>query len=129
MASAQFVQGDKKWTAREQQSSSGLRFSGDDQEWESGWIQLKNDARQRNIALLTPMSESIFTVLDKQSWETRISDSPYLSLEELSSEQLSTEIQAISFGREIWTWFLLAGLFFLLLETMVSAFYSPQKYE
>jgi type 1 glutamine amidotransferase len=129
MASAQFVQGDKKWTAREQQSSSGLRFSGDDQEWESGWIQLKNDARQRSIALLSPMSESIFTVLDKQSWETRISDSPYLSLEELSSEQLSTEIQAISFGREIWTWFLLAGLFFLLLETMVSAFYSPQKYE
>ena len=129
MASAQFVQGDKKWTAREQQSSSGLRFSGDDQEWEPGWIQLKNDDRQRSIALLSPTSESIFTVLDKQSWETRISDSPYLSLEELSSEQLSAEIQAISFGREVWTWFLIAGLFFLLLETMVSAFYSPQQYE
>ena len=129
MASAQFVQGDKKWTAREQQSSSGLRFSGDDQEWEPGWIQLKNDDRQRSIALLSPTSESIFTVLDKQSWETRISDSPYLSLEELSSEQLSAEIQAISFGREVWTWFLIVGLFFLLLETMVSAFYSPQQYE
>ena len=85
-----FVQGDKKWTAREQQSKIGLRFSGDDQEWESGWIQLKNDARQRNIALLSPMSESIFFYLDKQSWETRISDSPYLSLEEFSSEQLES---------------------------------------
>ncbi|MBL6826109.1 MAG: hypothetical protein ISR37_03955, partial [Balneolaceae bacterium] len=129
MTGARFVQGEKTWAAREQQSSSGLRFSADDEEWEPGWIQLKNDAQQRSIALLAPMSESIFTTYDEQTWETRISDSPYLSLEELSGEQLSAEIQAISFGREIWTWFLLAGLFFLLLETLVSVFYTPQQYE
>ena len=129
MTGARFVQGKKTWAAREQQSSSGLRFSADDEEWEPGWIQLKNDAQQRSIALLAPMSESIFTTYDEQTWETRISDSPYLSLEELSGEQLSAEIQAISFGREIWTWFLLAGLFFLLLETLVSVFYTPQQYE
>ena len=129
MTGARFVQGEKTWAAREQQSSSGLRFSADDEEWEPGWIQLKNDAQQRSIALLSPISESIFTTYDEQTWETRISDSPYLSLEELSGEQLSAEIQAISFGREIWTWFLLAGLFFLLLETLVSVFYTPQQYE
>ena len=129
MTGARFVQGKKTWAAREQQSSSGLRFSADDEEWEPGWIQLKNDAQQRSIALLAPMSESIFTTYDEQTWETRISDSPYLSLEELSGEQLSAEIQAISFGREIWTWFLLAGLFFLLMETLVSVFYTPQQYE
>jgi hypothetical protein len=129
MTGARFVQGKKTWAAREQQSSSGLRFSADDEEWEPGWIQLKNDAQQRSIALLAPMSESIFTTYDEQTWETRISDSPYLSLEELNGEQLSAEIQAISFGREIWTWFLLAGLFFLLLETLVSVFYTPQQYE
>ena len=129
MTGARFVQGKKTWAAREQQSSSGLRFSADDEEWEPGWIQLKNDAQQRSIALLAPMSESIFTTYDEQTWETRISNSPYLSLEELSGEQLSAEIQAISFGREIWTWFLLAGLFFLLLETLVSVFYTPQQYE
>ncbi len=129
MTGALFVQDDKTWTAREQQSSSGLRFSADDEEWEPGWIQLKNDTQQRSIALLSPMSESIFTTYDEQTWETRISDSPYLSLEELSGEQLSAEIQAISFGREIWTWFLLAGLFFLLLETLVSVFYTPQQHE
>jgi len=129
MTGARFVQGEETWAAREQQSSTGLRFSADDEEWEPGWIQLKNDAQQRSIALLSPISESIFTTYDEQTWETRISDSPYLSLEELSGEQLSAEIQAISFGREIWTWFLLAGLFFLLLETLVSVFYTPQQYE
>ena len=129
MTGARFVQGEKTWAAREQQSSSGLRFSVDDEEWEPGWIQLKNDAQQRSIALLSPVSESIFTTYDEQTWETRISDSPYLSLDKLSGEQLSAEIQAISFGREIWAWFLLAGLFFLLLETLVSVFYIPQQYE
>ena len=129
MAGAQFVQGNKTWTAREQQSNIGLRFSGDDQEWEPGWIQLKNDINQRNIALLSPISESIFSTFNKQTWETIISDSPYLSLEELGGEQLSAEIKAISFGREIWTWFLLAGLLFLILETMISIFYTPQQYE
>tara|TARA_Y200000002_G_C22680477_1_gene663836 strand:+ start:603 stop:2750 length:2148 start_codon:yes stop_codon:yes gene_type:complete len=129
MTDARFVQGEKTWAAREQQSSSGLRFSADDEEWEPGWIQLKNDTQQRSIALLSPVSESIFTTYDEQTWETRISDSPYLSLEELSGEQLRAEIQAISFGREIWAWFLLAGLFFLLLENLVSVFYTPQQYE
>ncbi len=129
LAGALFVQGNKTWPAREQQSNNRIRFSSDDQEWEPGWIQLKNDTNQRNIALLSPISESIFSTYDKQTWETRISDSPYLSLEELSSEQLSTEIQAISFGREIWTWFLFAGLLFLILETMVTIFYTPQQYE
>ena len=129
MTGAIFVQGNKTWTAREQQSNIGIRFSGDDQEWEPGWIQLKNDTYQRNIALLSPIGESIFSTYDKQTWETRISDSPYLSLEEFGSEQLRTEIQAISFGREIWTWFLLAGLLFLILETIVSVYYTPQQYE
>ena len=129
LAGAIFVQGNKTWTAREQQSNIGIRFSGDDQEWEPGWIQLKNDTYQRNIALLSPIGESIFSTYDKQTWETRISDSPYLSLEEFGGEQLRTEIQAISFGREIWTWFLLAGLLFLILETIVSIYYTPQQYE
>ena len=129
LAGAVFVQGNKTWTAREQQSNIGIRFSGDDQEWEPGWIQLKNDTNQRNIALLSPIGESIFSTYDKQTWETRISDSPYLSLEEFGSEQLRAEIRAISFGREIWTWFLLAGLLFLILETIVSIYYTPQEYE
>ena len=129
LAGAVFVQGNKTWTAREQQSNIGIRFSGDDQEWEPGWIQLKNDTNQRNIALLSPIGESIFSTYDKQTWETRISDSPYLSLEEFGSEQLRAEIRAISFGREIWTWFLMAGLLFLILETIVSIYYTPQEYE
>jgi len=129
LAGAIFVQGNKTWTAREQQSNIGIRFSGDDQEWEPGWIQLKNDTNQRNIALISPIGESIFSTYDKQTWETRITDSPYLSLEEFGGEQLRAEIQAISFGREIWTWFLLAGLLFLILETIVSVYYTPQQYE
>ena len=122
MASAQFVQGDKKWTAREQQSSSGLRFSGDDQEWESGWIQLKNDARQRSIALLSPMSESIFTVLDKQSWETRISDSPYLSLEELSSEQLVLKYKPLVLDEKFGLGFISWPLFFFYWKPWLAPF-------
>ena len=46
---------------------------------------------------------------------------------ELEEESLQNEIAASGFGREIWTWFMLAGLLFLITESLVSIFYKTEN--
>ena len=124
--SSQFRQASEDWPAQAQQSPEGLRFQASDYDWESGWIELTDDIRSKKIALIVPAEESSFSQFSEENWNTRIEDSPYLNMTELNEDTFTSEIQAISFGREIWPWFLMAALVFLVLESIMGAFFQTQ---
>ena len=124
--SSRFIQGAKDWPAQAQQSPEGVRFQTSDYELESGWIELKDEVDSKKIALIVPIEESSFSQISQEKWTTRIEDSPYLNMTELNEDTFTSEIQAISFGREIWPWFLLAAMVLLVLESIVGALFRTQ---
>ncbi len=96
-----------------------LKYRGYD--WTPGWVTVSDGTNSYKIALNLSESESVF--YDNIATE---SDFNIVDAGSLTSEQLASEIQTSGFGKEIWQWFMLAGLLLLVTETLVSTFYKAE---
>jgi hypothetical protein len=104
----------------------GIEVNYDAINWMPGFARLSNQTEEISIAVNIDPSESEFIGLD----ETRLSQSGLnlrtVNTAEIPEESLANEIIASGFGREIWQWFMWAGLFLLVVESLISAFYKTE---
>ncbi len=108
-------------------SSIGIDVAYDAINWEPGFITLKNDETELQIAVNLESSESEFEPVNDQFFSQNGLRLRTLNTSEISDAALDNEIIASGFGREIWQWFMWAGLFFLVLESLISAFYKTES--
>lgn len=90
--------------------------------WIPGWITLKDNTKSYSIATNLDRSESEFVQLEKPNFN----QIKFVDASELQGASLANEIKASGFGKEIWSWFMLAGLIFLVTESLVSIFYKAE---
>ncbi|SMO42145.1 N-terminal double-transmembrane domain-containing protein [Gracilimonas mengyeensis] len=112
--------------------SSGVRVSYPAEEWTPGWIKIQDDDGQViTLAANLSQEESVFTKAEQEEAENLLSNESlvWVDTADMNEEQLQNEIVASGFGREIWSWFMLAGLLFLITETLVSIGYRAETVE
>jgi hypothetical protein len=74
-------------------------------------------------------SESIFNIFDENDLEnlTEGADILWVEAGEVEENELQERITSTGFGREIWSWFMIAGLFLLVMESVVSRWYKAES--
>ena len=107
-------------------TATGTKVSYPAEDWIPGWVEVTDASNRYSVAINQERSESEFVQLENRG-EDRIMDGlSYVDASDLEGESLQNEIRASGFGREIWSWFMLAGLLFLVAESLVSVFYKAE---
>ncbi|WP_409029185.1 BatA domain-containing protein [Gracilimonas sediminicola] len=108
--------------------SSGIRLRYPAEEWTPGWVTVTDGEKQYVLSANLSADESDFSETNEQQLENLIEDAEisWVQTTELNEEELQNEIMASGFGKEIWSWFMLAGLLFLILESLVSIWYKAE---
>lgn len=107
--------------------ASGTRLQYPAESWTPGWVSLTDGEKNYQVAVNLPASESEFVDATEGNIPEVAQAFNVVKTSDIPEETLQNEIIASGFGREIWNWFLWAGLFFLILETMVSTFYKTES--
>lgn len=107
---------------------SGIRLSYPAEEWQPEWITIKDETNSYIISSNLSPDESDFTSINEEQFENLMeeADPMWVAAGELGEQELQEEIMASGFGREIWSWFMLAGLLFLVTESLVSMWYKAE---
>ncbi|MDR8393101.1 BatA domain-containing protein [Aliifodinibius sp. S!AR15-10] len=110
-------------------NGTSVRYSG--REWEPGILHIEAGDQRRLVAVNQDISESDFQSFTQEELEN-FSDIPVtitnvLNKNELSQENLVTELQSASMGREIWSWFIWIALALLIAETLISKLYRAES--
>lgn len=108
---------------------SGIRLSYPAKEWQPGWITIKDNTRSYVISSNLNSEESDFNSMNEEELGNLMEEADPIWVEagDLGEEELQDEIMASGFGREIWSWFMLAGLLFLVAESLVSIGYKAES--
>jgi hypothetical protein len=107
-------------------SGSRLRYPAE--EWHPGWITITDRNTEIILSANLESAESDFTKMSESELNT-ISEGGNLMWVDaagLSDKELRGEIAATGFGKEIWSWFMLAGLLFLVAESIISRWYKAE---
>lgn len=108
--------------------SSGVRLRYPAEDWKPGWITIKDGIREVSLSVNAEKSESLFDTFDSNTIEDLINGVEVLQIAaaDLDGNELQSRIASTGFGREIWSWFMMAGLFFLIAESVVSRWYKAE---
>ena len=106
-----------------------VRYSG--REWEPGILRIRGDQQQRLVAVNQERSESDFQSFSEEQLENfsdnSVTITNVLNAGELTPENLVSELQSASLGREIWSWFIWTALVLLVAETLISKLYRAES--
>ncbi|MAO63720.1 MAG: hypothetical protein CL666_01840 [Balneola sp.] len=107
---------------------AGIRVRYPATEWTPGWVTLTDENRTFVLSANLPFEESVFSETDEDRLEAVMDDADinWINATDIDEENLAGEIMASGFGKEIWSWFMLAGLLLLIAETMVSMWYKAE---
>lgn len=108
--------------------SSGIRLRYPAREWTPGFVTVTDENREYVLSANLDTGESDFTETGEDQFENILqgTDIAWVNAAELEGEALRNEIMASGFGKEIWNWFMMAGLLFLITETLVSMWYKAE---
>jgi type 1 glutamine amidotransferase len=108
--------------------SSGIRLRYPAEEWTPGWLTVKDGSKSYVLSSNMSAEESNFTETNEQQLENLAEGIAvtWVDAAEIDEEELQSEIMASGFGKEIWSWFMLAGLIFLITESLVSIWYKAE---
>ena len=104
-------------------TSVGARIDYPAESWEPGWVTVTDGNSNYLVAINLERNESVFVQLTE---DTAMNGFAFVDASTLGGESLENEIKASGFGKEIWNWFMLAGLLFLVVESLVSIFYKAE---
>ncbi len=112
-------------------TGEGVRVHYTASEWTPGWLELKIDDQEYTIAVNQHISESDFTSLTVQETESFLNDrlplAGVIDVAGYSDTEIRSEMASISFGREIWSWFIWLALAFLVAECIISKQYRAER--
>ncbi|MFP8489345.1 BatA domain-containing protein [Gracilimonas sp. Q87] len=108
---------------------SGVRLRYSAEEWVPGWVTIKDGVRDITLSVNLDKSESTFNSLNKDQMEDLLDKTNILWVEaaDIGGSELQNQIASTGFGREIWSWFMIAGLLFLVAESVVSRWYKAES--
>ncbi|GAB5409820.1 MAG: hypothetical protein BalsKO_21850 [Balneolaceae bacterium] len=104
-------------------TNAGVLISYPGEKWTPGWVSVLDDEREYAVGVNLEREESDFVQMKS---EEQLEGFAYVDAKALGGESLEKKIKASGFGKEIWSWFMLAGLFFLVVESLVSIFYKAE---
>ncbi len=111
-------------------SARGLRVRYAAHEWEPGWLELQLDGKKTAIAINQNISESDFTSLSISETRQFLSElvpvAGVVSIAGYSADEIRSAMASISFGREIWNWFIWMALAFMVAECIISKKYRTE---
>lgn len=96
------------------------------EDFEAGWIEVSDGSRSAYAAANLPPEESDFSAditLDTLIAQTT---AHHINAASLNTAQLAESIKSSGFGKEIWNWFLLAGIILLVAESLVSVYFKAE---
>ncbi len=107
---------------------SGIRLQYPAREWTPGFITVTDEGQNYILSANLSTEESDFTETDEDQLEDILAGAEVIWVDaaNLGEEELRNEIMASGFGKEIWNWFMMAGLLFLISETLVSMWYKAE---
>lgn len=105
---------------------SGVRVNHPAENWIPGWVTIKDSERAYSIAVNMEREESEFVQLNEDEKGFIVEGMTFVDAFGLNSESLQNEIKASGLGREIWSWFMMAGIVFLVMESLISIFYKAE---
>lgn len=110
-------------------SGTTVRYSG--RGWTPGMLYIEAGEQQHLVAVNQDITESDFTTLSQEELENfsdnSVTITNVLNATELSQDNLVTELQSASMGREIWNWFIWIALLLLIAETVISKMYRAES--
>lgn len=106
-----------------------IRYTG--REWTPGIYTISDGADKRLVAVNQYIMESYFDTLPEQELEKMLSNhvnvNNRIAAGEISRQNLEEELNAASFGKEIWSWFIWLAMLLLIAEMMVSKLYKAEN--
>lgn len=109
----------------------GIRLRYDAREWTPGIVAIADNNQERLVAVNQNIMESHFDTLPFTELEKMLSK--YVTINEkidagdLSEQRLVNQLNAASFGKEIWSWFIWIALCLLIAEMLVSKLYKAEN--
>ncbi len=112
-------------------SARGLRVRYPAQEWEPGWLELELDGKKSAIAINQDISESDFSSLSLSETRQYLSNiipvAAVVSIAGYSADEIRAVVASVSFGREVWNWFIWMALAFMVAECIISKKYRTEN--
>lgn len=101
-----------------------IEYNGYD--WQPGWVKISDGNKSYTTALNLSTDESEFITAENEISNTEMEHIAIVQAGELSDTEIASAIKTSGFGKEIWHWFMLAGLLLLITETLVSTYYKAE---
>lgn len=109
----------------------GIRISYPAREWTPGIYAISDGDEERLVAVNQNIMESYFDTLPYSELEKMLANyvtvNSRIDADEISEENLEEQLNAASFGKEIWNWFIWIALLLLVAEMLVSKMYKAEN--
>ncbi len=96
-------------------------------DWLPGWVELRDNQSSYSIAVNLAPGESDFNsdiIIEEES--AKYNEVNLVDVSGLGNNEIPEAIKSSGFGKEVWYWFMLAGLLFLIAESLVSVFFKAE---
>ena len=109
----------------------GVKISYPAREWTPGIFTITDGNEKRLVAVNQYIMESYFDTLPNSDLENMLAKyvtiNSTINANEISENNLEEELNAASFGKEIWNWFVWMALVLLVAEMLVSKLYKAEN--
>ena len=123
--------GDEIMKPEVQGMPEGIRISYPAREWTPGIFTITDGNEKRLVAVNQYIMESYFDTLPKSDLENMLAKyvtiNNAIDASRISESNLEEELNAASFGKEIWNWFVWVALILLVAEMLVSKLYKAEN--
>ncbi len=108
--------------------SSGIQIRYPAEEWTPGWLTVTDGEKETIWAANFHPEESDFSKINPEVLQADLENAgiAWVDAAGIDEEHLNNEIMASGFGKEVWSWFMIAGLLFLAAESLISIFYKAE---
>lgn len=129
--SIEIQKGDEVIKPEVQGLPEGLRIHYPAKEWTPGIYTISDGNEKRLVAANQHIMESYFDTLPKSDLEKMLSKyvtiNSTIDANRISENNLEEQLNAASFGKEIWNWFVWIALLFLVAEMLVAKLYKAEN--
>jgi hypothetical protein len=109
----------------------GVKISYEANEWTPGIYTITDGTEKRMVAVNQYIMESYFDTLPKSDLDNMLTKyvtiNNTIDASSISESNLEEELNAASFGKEIWNWFVWMALVLLVAEMLVSKLYKAEN--
>lgn len=129
--SVQIVKGEETVIPEVQGMPEGIQISYPAREWTPGIMTITAGEEKRLVAVNQDIMESYFDTLPYSDLDNLLSKyvtiNSAIDASEISENSLQERLNAASFGKEIWNWFVWIALMLLIAEMLVSKLYKAEN--